>query len=82
MSTVISSMQIRDLSECPELKHLINKRMANGYIKTPSLRELSNAVLGRDIQCGMHSSLEDARAAMEVFLRHKDDVERPPVICF
>lgn len=73
-------MQTRDISECPELKHLINKRMANGYMKTPSLRELSNAVLGRDIQTGMHSSLEDARAAMEVFLCHKEDVERPPCL--
>lgn len=74
-------MQLRDLSECPELKYLINKRTVDGFLKTPSLRELSNAILGRDIQTGMHSSVEDARAAMEIFQRHKEDVERPAV-CF
>lgn len=68
-------METRDLATCPELKYLINKQMANGHLKTPSLRELSNKVLQRDIQNGMHSSLEDARATMEIFLRHKDDVE-------
>ncbi|KAH7411008.1 ribonuclease H-like domain-containing protein [Cadophora sp. MPI-SDFR-AT-0126] len=45
--------------------------------RTPSLRKLAKELLGVDIQGGEHSSIEDARATMLLFRRHKSgfDVE-------
>ena len=45
--------------------------------KTPSLKKLAKEVLGVDIQAGEHSSIEDARATMLLFRRHKSafDIE-------
>jgi RNA exonuclease 4 len=45
--------------------------------RTPSLKKLAKEVLGVDIQGGEHSSIEDARATMLLFRRHKPafDVE-------
>jgi RNA exonuclease 4 len=39
--------------------------------KTPSLKKLAKEVLGVEIQGGEHSSIEDARATMLLFRRHK-----------
>jgi len=39
--------------------------------RTPSLKKLAKEVLGIDIQGGEHSSIEDARATMLLFRRHK-----------
>ncbi|XP_042911334.1 uncharacterized protein [Parasteatoda tepidariorum] len=44
--------------------------------KTPSLRKLTSMILGCNIQSGEHSSVEDAQAAMLLYLRHKKDWER------
>ncbi len=38
---------------------------------TPSLKKLAREVLGVEIQQGQHSSIEDARATMLLFRRHK-----------
>ena len=45
--------------------------------RSPSLKKLAKEVLGVDIQDGEHSSIEDARATMLLFRRHKSsfDVE-------
>lgn len=45
--------------------------------KTPSLKKLAKEILGVEIQEGEHSSIEDARATMLLFRRHKSafDVE-------
>ncbi|RDW69707.1 hypothetical protein BP6252_08727 [Coleophoma cylindrospora] len=45
--------------------------------KTPSLKKLAKEILGVDIQGGEHSSIEDARATMVLFRRHKSafDIE-------
>jgi RNA exonuclease 4 len=39
--------------------------------RAPSLKKLAKEVLGVDIQDGEHSSIEDARATMLLFRRHK-----------
>lgn len=39
--------------------------------RSPSLKKLAKEVLGVDIQDGEHSSIEDARATMLLFRRHK-----------
>lgn len=45
--------------------------------KTPSLKKLAKEILGVDIQSGEHSSIEDARATILLFRRHKSafDIE-------
>jgi RNA exonuclease 4 len=45
--------------------------------RAPSLKKLAKEILGIDIQGGEHSSIEDARATMLLFRRHKPafDVE-------
>lgn len=51
------------------------KKYSAGRI--PSLRKLAKEILGVDIQGGEHSSIEDARATMLLFRRHKSafDIE-------
>lgn len=38
---------------------------------TPSLKKLAHELLGREIQVGEHSSIEDARAAMHLYMLYK-----------
>lgn len=59
---------LRDTSKFTPLAKLVG--MNNG---TPSLRNLTKCVLGKDIQNGEHDSVEDARAAMEIY--NKTSVE-------
>ncbi|KAI9694158.1 MAG: 3'-5' exonuclease [Bathelium mastoideum] len=46
--------------------------------RTPALRRLVRTVLGREIQQGEHSSVEDARAAMELYRRVRGEWESGP----
>lgn len=48
-----------------------------GHGPKPALRAVARAVLGVEIQQGAHSSVEDARVAMQLYRRHKPamDVE-------
>jgi RNA exonuclease 4 len=43
--------------------------------RTPSLKKLAQEVLGIKIQDGEHSSIEDARATMLIFKRHKAAID-------
>lgn len=52
---------IRDTSRYKPLCRLV----ANG--RTPSLKRLTQAILGKEIQTGEHNSVEDARAAMSIY---------------
>ncbi|KAM3080454.1 3'-5' exonuclease [Clarireedia jacksonii] len=45
------------------------RKYSNG--RTPSLKKLAREILGVDIQGGEHSSIEDARATMLLFRKHK-----------
>ncbi|EDV29534.1 uncharacterized protein TRIADDRAFT_19790, partial [Trichoplax adhaerens] len=42
---------------------------------TPSLRKLAKEILGLDIQIGQHSSVEDARACIQLYNRFKKEWE-------
>lgn len=55
---------IRDTSRFSEFR-----KYSGG--KSPSLKKLAYEVLGVEIQGGQHSSLEDARATMLLYRRHK-----------
>ena len=50
------------------------KRNATGRWQSNSLKNLS-ALLGHKIQSGEHSSVEDARASMMVYRKHRDSWE-------
>ncbi|XP_076659112.1 RNA exonuclease 4 isoform X2 [Halictus rubicundus] len=54
-------------------KFKIFKQLSDG--KTPSLKKLAFELLGREIQTGEHSSVEDARAAMQLYLLYKNKWE-------
>lgn len=60
---------VRDTARYPGFRALSAGR-------TPALRELAERVLGVRIQSGMHSSVEDARAAMALFRGEKEGFER------
>lgn len=60
-------MDVRDIANCLQLRRMVNIHQADGQLKRASLRELTDAVLGKRIQLGAHSSVEDAVAALEVF---------------
>ncbi|XP_076280272.1 RNA exonuclease 4 [Lasioglossum baleicum] len=49
------------------------KQLSDG--RTPSLKKLAFELLGREIQTGEHSSVEDARAAMQLYLLYKNKWE-------
>jgi len=59
---------IRDTARYPGYR-----KLAGG--KTPSLRKLAREVLGQRIQEGEHSSVVDARVAMELFVREREGFE-------
>lgn len=42
---------------------------------TPSLKRLAHELLGREIQVGEHSSVEDAKAAMQLYMLYKSKWE-------
>ncbi|XP_058976724.1 RNA exonuclease 4-like [Musca domestica] len=60
---------IRDTARYKPLCRLV----ANG--RTPSLKRLSQAILGQEIQTGEHNSVEDARATMHIYNRLSKDWE-------
>lgn len=49
------------------------RRRADGSLAARSLKVLSLQFLGQSIQEGEHDSLEDARAAMKLYLLHKNE---------
>jgi RNA exonuclease 4 len=59
-----SKRDIRDTSKFPGFK-----KYSTG--KYPKLKTLAKEILGVEIQGGEHSSIEDARAAILLFRRHK-----------
>ncbi|KAL7731515.1 hypothetical protein ACLKA6_011982 [Drosophila palustris] len=63
-------VHIRDTSRYKPLCKVVS----NGH--TPSLKRLTMAVLGQEIQTGEHNSVEDARAAMSIYNRIADDWEK------
>lgn len=50
------------------------KDMNNG--RTPALKTLAKLILGWNIQDGEHSSVEDARATINIYLRYRDQWEQ------
>lgn len=61
---------IRDTSRHPAFR----KKYAAG--KTPSLKKLTEKILGMEIQTGQHSSVEDAKATMLIYKSDKKEFER------
>ncbi|KAH8270567.1 hypothetical protein KR018_011668 [Drosophila ironensis] len=61
---------IRDTSRYKPLCELVSAG------RTPSLKSLAMAILGMEIQTGEHNSVEDARAAMNIYNRIADDWEK------
>lgn len=51
---------IRDTLKCPQIHMLVG-------LPQPSLKVLASKLLHRDIQMGSHSSLEDAKAVMDIY---------------
>lgn len=51
---------IRDTLKCPQVHMLVG-------LPQPSLKVLASKLLQREIQMGSHSSLEDARAVMDIY---------------
>lgn len=49
------------------------KQLSRG--NTPSLKKLSHELLGREIQTGEHNSIEDARAAMQLYVLYRNKWE-------
>jgi DNA polymerase III epsilon subunit-like protein len=47
-----------------------------GADRKPALSTLAKVILQRDIQGGEHSSVEDARATMDLYLHRKDEFEK------
>ncbi|KAG7199735.1 hypothetical protein KM043_000409 [Ampulex compressa] len=54
-------------------RYKVFRQLSRGNI--PSLKKLANELLGCDIQTGEHSSVEDARAAMQLYMLYKNKWE-------
>ncbi len=66
------STKIRDTSK------FISLRMMAGLpiLQTPSLRNLSKSILGVNIQSNTHCSVEDSKAAMNLYRKVEDEWEQ------
>lgn len=60
--------RIRDTSRFKPFRNMVGGR-------TPGLRKLAKIILGVDIQKGEHSSVEDAKAAMQIYISHSKQWE-------
>lgn len=49
------------------------RQLSNGY--TPSLKKLACELLGKQIQTGEHDSVEDAKAAMQLYMLYRNKWE-------
>lgn len=49
------------------------RKLAKG--RTPGLKKLAEVILGRDIQSGQHSSVQDAQATMELYKKVKKEMD-------
>ena len=58
---------VRDTAKFPPLREVAGLKKN----WSPSLRNLALVLLGRKIQCGSHCSLEDARAALDVYRKYE-----------
>ncbi|KAM0499795.1 hypothetical protein ACHAP8_005403 [Fusarium lateritium] len=67
LEALILSHQGKDIRDTAKFSGF--KKYANG--RKPSLRVLAQNLLGVEIQGGEHSSIEDARATMLLFRKHK-----------
>jgi len=65
------SADVRDTARCVHLR----SKAALPTNQTPSLRRLSEKVLGREIQVGTHCSVEDATASMDLYRTVEDKWE-------
>lgn len=70
----VLSMKVVDIGDCLHLRGLINIELPDGRLKRPSLLELSSRLLGREIQGGVHSSVEDALAAMDIYKKYEPEI--------
>lgn len=59
---------IRDTSTFPVFREMFSN-------KTPALRNLARLVLGVNIQGGEHSSVQDARATVQLYMSYRDEWE-------
>ena len=66
-----ASSHVRDTAKCVDLK----AKAGFPLNQTPSLKRLSSAVLGRDIQSDTHCSVEDATASMDLYRTVEDKWE-------
>ncbi|CAD6446393.1 c02583ef-fe2f-4d2c-9c1f-1260441d05c1 [Sclerotinia trifoliorum] len=73
LEAMILSHPKRDIRDTSKFSGF--RKYSNG--RTPSLKKLSKEILGVDIQGGEHSSIEDARATILLFRKHKSafDIE-------
>lgn len=55
-------------------------RTDGSVVQRVSLKRLASAELGMEIQVGEHSPVEDARAALYLYQKHRDAWEREPSV--
>ncbi|PHT51752.1 RNA exonuclease 4 [Capsicum baccatum] len=63
--------QKQDIRDTSEYKHFLSREG-----RKPALRNLATEVLGVGIQNGEHCPIEDARAAMMLYLKHRKEWEK------
>jgi RNA exonuclease 4 len=68
---VFDGVPFRDTQEADEYREYASPRSPYG----PALRNLARYALGYEIQGKEHSSVEDARATMELYLLHEESIE-------
>lgn len=68
---VFDGIETRDTQQLP-----LYRSYARGPRYLPALKHLARIVLGRNIQGPEHSSVEDARATMDLYLEHREEFDR------
>jgi RNA exonuclease 4 len=75
--TLYKDLEVMRMTGWKGIKSMVDVSRYSQYKeggKVQALKKLTAVFLGRDIQIGKHSSLQDAKATMELFILRKDKI--------
>lgn len=76
LEALLLSHKRKDVRDTAKYPPLMKVQARTGKLKSRALRHLASEVLGLSIQEGEHSPVDDARAALYLYLKHRKEWER------
>lgn len=73
------SVPIENKRDIGKSRFIINK-YGNNMGQAPSLKRLANLILNRNIQVNGHDSIEDAKAALDIYKHYQEEFEKEEAV--